>query len=57
MNINSNQMTQDFQNLDRQIENLMKCKPLPENDVKMLTDKVEIFYKTFIKTIKIKFFY
>lgn len=45
MNINHNQMSQDFQNLDRHIENLMKCKPLPENEVKMLTDKVHFLKK------------
>lgn len=27
-------------NLDRQIETLMECKPLPENEVKALCDRV-----------------
>lgn len=31
---------QEMQNLDNQIEILMKCKPLPESDVKLLCDKV-----------------
>ena len=29
--------------LDKQIEVLMECKPLPENDVKQLCEKVTLF--------------
>lgn len=34
----------DIQNLDRQISDLMECKPLPEAEVKFLCDKVNYFY-------------
>ena len=30
----------DFPDLDKQIETLLECKPLPENDVKILCEKV-----------------
>lgn len=30
----------DLHSLDKQIENLLKCKPLSENDVKILCEKV-----------------
>ena len=33
----------DVTNLDRQIEHLYECKPLPENEVKALCEKVEYF--------------
>ena len=32
----------DFSNLDKQIEQLMNCKPLLEQEVKSLCDKVSI---------------
>ena len=38
--MNNNSVGQEIQNLDRQIETLMKCKPLPENEVKILCEKV-----------------
>lgn len=38
--MNNNTVMQELQNLDRQIEALMKCKPLPENEVKILCEKV-----------------
>jgi len=33
----------DVTNLDRQIEHLLECKPLPEAEVKALCEKVENF--------------
>lgn len=36
----NSQSLQEITNLDLQIEQLMKCKPLPEADVKLLCDKV-----------------
>ncbi len=33
----------DSHNLDRQIESILKCKPLPEAEVKGLCEKVEPF--------------
>lgn len=30
----------EIHNLDRQIETLMECKPLPENEVRALCDRV-----------------
>jgi serine/threonine-protein phosphatase 2A catalytic subunit len=36
----SRQNTSDNNNLDRQIEQLMQCKPLPEAEIKQLCEKV-----------------
>jgi len=33
----------DLGNFDKYIEILWQCKPLPENDVKILCDKVSLF--------------
>lgn len=34
----------EIHNLDRQIETLMECKPLPETEVKALCERVSLIY-------------
>ena len=51
MRNNNGNMVQEVQNLDRQIETLMKCKPLPESEVKILCDKVFPIFKNREKII------
>ena len=36
------QTPQDVSNIDRQIQELMECRPIPEIEIKALCDKVKI---------------
>jgi len=50
----SNATPGDVTNLDRQIEQLLECKPLPEAEVKHLCEKVQtahflLFFNIFLK--------
>lgn len=38
----------DVSNLDKWIESLIQCKPLAENEVKILCDKVIFYYLFFL---------
>ena len=47
---------EDIANLDKQIEILLTCKPLPEIQIKQLCDKVSSFYSCiFVASVEHRF--